>query len=144
MYKNFNAPSGAILAGSREFIKDLYHTRRMFGGGMPQVWPFAVIALQYADSFLENYKLAIKNADQFFGLMKQNSNLKFENIPNGTNVFNFYLQGTDPKKFRSELLINNIVLPAPSENKFSMKLNVTINRKSPEWIAQKFEEALES
>lgn len=142
MYKNFNASSGAILAGSSEFIKDLYHTRRMFGGGMPQVWPFAVIALKYADSFIEYYKLAIQNTDQLFVLLKKNSNLQFENIPNGTNVFNLYLKGTDPEKFRTALLKENIVLPLPKKNKFSMKLNVTINRKSPEWIANKFEEAL--
>ncbi|RLD80647.1 MAG: amino acid lyase, partial [Bacteroidetes bacterium] len=49
MYKNFNAASGAILAGTKEFCKDLYHIRRMFGGGMPQVWPFALVALNYAD-----------------------------------------------------------------------------------------------
>lgn len=142
MYKNFNASSGAILAGSSEFIKDLYHTRRMFGGGMPQVWPFAVIALKYADSFIEYYKLAIQNADQLFVLLKKNSNLQFENIPNGTNVFNLYLKGTDAGKFRSALKKEQIILPAPTGNKFSMKLNVTINRKSPEWIANKFEEAL--
>ncbi|MEA1896596.1 MAG: beta-eliminating lyase-related protein [Bacteroidota bacterium] len=142
MYKDFNAPSGAILAGSREFTKDLYHTRRMFGGGMSQVWTFAVIALKYADSFLENYKLAIQNADQLFSLLNKNSNLQFEHIPNGTNVFNLYIKGTDPKKFRSALLKEQIVLPAPTENKFNMKLNVTVNRKTPEWIAQKFKEAL--
>lgn len=144
MYKNFNAPSGAILAGSREFTKDLYHTRRMFGGGMPQVWPFAAIALKYADSFLENYKLSIQNAEQFFSLLKKNPNLQFERIQHGTNVFNLYLKETDPEKFRSALLKEKIVLPAPTGNKFSMKLNVTINRKTPDWIAEKFEEALES
>ena len=142
MYKDFNAPSGAILAGSREFTKDLYHTRRMFGGGMPQVWPFAVVALKYADSFLENYKLSIQNAEQFFSLLKKNPNLQFERIQHGTNVFNLYLKETDPEKFRSALLKKQIVLPAPTGNKFSMKLNVTINRKTPEWIAEKFEEAL--
>ena len=142
MYKDLNAPSGAILAGSREFTKDLYHTRRMFGGGMPQVWPFAVIALKYADAFLENYKLAIQKSNQLFSLLNKNSKLQFEHILNGTNVFNLYLKGADPEKFRSALLKEQIVLPAPTGNKFSMKINVTINRKTPEWIAQKFVEAI--
>ena len=47
MYKCFNAPSGAILAGTKEFTKKLFHIRRMFGGGLPASWPFAAIALHY-------------------------------------------------------------------------------------------------
>ena len=33
LYKYFNAPSGAILAGPRALLDGMYHTRRMFGGG---------------------------------------------------------------------------------------------------------------
>src|SRR5258708_3806490 len=36
MYKYFNASSGAILAGPKALLADLYHTRRMFGGGLHQ------------------------------------------------------------------------------------------------------------
>ena len=35
MYKYFNAASGAILAGPKALLADLYQTRRMFGGGLP-------------------------------------------------------------------------------------------------------------
>ena len=37
LYKYFNAASGAILAGPRELIDGMYHTRRMFGGGLNHV-----------------------------------------------------------------------------------------------------------
>src|SRR5579862_9474967 len=40
MYKYFNAASGAVLAGPKTLLEGLYHTRRMFGGGLHQVWPF--------------------------------------------------------------------------------------------------------
>ena len=33
LYKCFNAASGAILAGSKNFTANLFHERRMFGGG---------------------------------------------------------------------------------------------------------------
>ena len=36
MYKCFNAPSGAILAGDKKFTEKLFHTRRMFGGRTPK------------------------------------------------------------------------------------------------------------
>ena len=38
LYKYFNAPSGAILAGPRAQLDDLYHERRMFGAGLPAAW----------------------------------------------------------------------------------------------------------
>src|SRR5712691_3626674 len=41
LYKYFNAASGAILAGPKALLGDLFHTRRMFGGGLPHVWPYA-------------------------------------------------------------------------------------------------------
>src|SRR5436190_13616160 len=55
LYKYFNAASGAILAGPREVIEGMYHGRRMFGGGLNTVWPFAVVALHYLDGFSQRY-----------------------------------------------------------------------------------------
>ena len=39
LYKYFNAAGGAILAGPRALLDDIYHTRRMFGGALAQAWP---------------------------------------------------------------------------------------------------------
>lgn len=50
--------AGAVLAGSKEFTRDLFHERRMFGAGIPAVWPFAAVALHYVDSWIEEYKSA--------------------------------------------------------------------------------------
>ncbi len=146
MYKDFNAPSGAILAGTNEFTKDLYHTRRMFGGGMPQVWPFAAIALQYADSFIPEYKKALKNADAFFTLLTKDPAFEIERIPNGTNVYILKIRNTDLQEFRSNLLEKNIALPVPLTNNkgFSIKVNVTLNRKLPEELADIFINARKS
>ena len=56
MWKCFNAPSGAILAGASAFTEGLFHERRMFGGGLPYAWPFAAIALHFVDGFIDDYK----------------------------------------------------------------------------------------
>ena len=146
MYKDFNAPSGAILAGTKEFTKDLYHTRRMFGGGMPQVWPFAAVALQYADTFIPQYKKAVKNAKELFNLLNKNPAFKIEMIPDGTNVFILRVKNINLQKFKSKLLEENIKLPAPlpTNDGFAMKINVSINRKSPGYIADKFKAVLTS
>ena len=51
LYKYFNAPSGAILAGPRNILDDMFHTRRMFGAGLPAAWPFAAIATRFFTGF---------------------------------------------------------------------------------------------
>src|SRR5260370_20566536 len=43
--KYLNAASGAILAGPRALLDDLYHERRMFGGSLPPAWPASPVAL---------------------------------------------------------------------------------------------------
>ena len=102
MYKNFNAASGAILVGSAEFTKDMYHTRRMFGGGMPQSWPFAAIALKYADSFLNEYENALKQFNKLVELLNNIPALNIEKIPNGTNVFKLHVMDSDPMSIEKQ------------------------------------------
>ena len=60
LYKYFNAASGAILAGPKDVIDGMYHGRRMFGGGLNTVWPFALVALHYLSGFEERYRRAVR------------------------------------------------------------------------------------
>src|SRR5258708_26772899 len=59
LYKYFNAASGAILAGPKAVIDGMYHGRRMFGGGLNTVWPFAPVALHSLFGFEEPYSQAV-------------------------------------------------------------------------------------
>jgi threonine aldolase len=52
LWKCFNAASGAMLAGSKEFTEGLFHVRRMFGGSLPQAWPLIAVAARYAENYL--------------------------------------------------------------------------------------------
>jgi threonine aldolase len=49
MYKYFNAGSGAILAGPKNLLENLFHARRMFGNGLCQLGPFAAVGLHFFD-----------------------------------------------------------------------------------------------
>jgi threonine aldolase len=144
LYKNFNAASGAVLAGTKEFTKDLYHTRRMFGGGMPQVWPFAAVANHYLDSFLDDYSKSLEQAEMLFKLLGENQAFKVEKIPNGTNVFKLHVQTTDRNQFHERLKSSNIILPSPANDfeGFRIKINPTILRSTPDEIAKGFIDAL--
>jgi threonine aldolase len=145
LYKAFNAASGAILAGTKEFTQDLFHLRRMFGGGMPQVWPFAAVALHYAKSFIGDYTKALENAERFFELLGTNEAFLIEKLSNGTNIFKLDVKGVDLQKFRQKLRQKNIHIPPPlrDESGFFMKTNATLNRISPEELAKYFIGALQ-
>ena len=111
LWKYFNAGSGAILAGSRELIDPLYHTRRMFGGGLPGAWPFAAVALHYFEGFEAGYREAIRTADAFFSLLKQSAAFDVVKMPNGSNIFRLVVKGTEPETFRANLRAKGVALP---------------------------------
>jgi threonine aldolase len=145
MYKDFNAASGAILAGPTDFTKDLYHTRRMFGGGMPQVWPFAAVALHYTGTFLPEYRKAMERANHLITLLSADEHFRIERIPNGTNVFLLHISGINPIKYREALLKKNIELPPPAQDftGFALKINTTLLRANPEDVAGRMTEGME-
>ena len=143
MYKCFNAPSGAILAGDKKFTESLFHERRMFGGGMPAAWPFAAVALYYADGFMKDYKMAWMNAQKFFSLIKKEERFTISELENGTHVVRQDVKGKNLIRFKDSLSKNNIQLHAPVENGFFLKVNPTINRIQPEALAEIFLKSLQ-
>lgn len=142
LYKNFNAASGAILLGDKKSITGLYHERRMFGGGMPQVWPFASIALYYSRRFKSDYRSALGVFKHFSKILKNSGKFHIKIFEDGTNVF--LLKPLIPystfSQFRNNLLKMNIhIPPADNEKKiFILKINPTLNRISPSELADKF------
>lgn len=142
MYKCFNAPSGAILAGTKQFTESLFHERRMFGGGLSAAWPFAAIALHYADSFMDDYKTAWLNAQKLFSILKKEERFTITEWEDGTHVVRLDIKVKDARRFRDSLAKKNIQLNEPVENGFFLKINPTINRIQPEALAELFLDAI--
>ena len=141
LYKDFNAASGAILAGTEEFCKDLYHTRRMFGGGMPNAWPFAAVALEYIDSFLDDYHKSQHEAKKLFAGLE--SQFKFEKIINGSNVMRLHVLNGEPESIQAKLRDKNIMLNNPTADfkGFYIKINPSLLRVDTKKLIQYFKEA---
>ena len=141
LYKDFNAASGAILAGTEEFCKDLFHTRRMFGGGMPNAWPFAAVALEYIDSFLDDYHKSQHEAKKLFAGLE--SQFKFEKIINGSNVMRLHVLKGEPNAIQVKLRDKNIMLNNPTIDfkGFYIKINPSLLRVDTKKLIQYFMEA---
>jgi threonine aldolase len=142
MYKYFNAASGAVLAGPKPLLAGLYHTRRMFGGGLPQVWPFAAVALHYMDGFEQRFRTAMETADSVIATLRKDANFELERIPSGTNVFRMRLTAVNAPVYLSRLEAAGISARVPTGDWITVQVNETWARLPAAEIAARFRKAL--
>jgi threonine aldolase len=142
MYKYFNAASGAVLAGPKALLADLYQTRRMFGGGMHRSWPFAAVALHYFDGFVERFGAGVAASEQVIAALGNDPRFAIERIPNGTNIFRLRVQNGNAAAYRQRLETAGINTLAPVEDWFAIQVNETWTRLPADAIAARFRQAL--
>src|SRR6202030_2798566 len=101
-------------------LADLYHTRRMFGGGLQQVWPFAAVALHYVEGFEQRFKTAVDHAERVIATLKSDNNFEIVRIPNGTNIFRMrVLYSATPPVYLDRLEAGGIGARAPAGDWFT-------------------------
>jgi threonine aldolase len=138
LYKYFNAASGAVLAGPRALLDDLFHTRRMFGGGLYHAWPFAAVALHYLPGFEERFARAIRVSEEFRRELARVEGLTVEPIAGGTNLFRLRV-ARDAPGLRARLAEHGVLLPAPSaDGVFLLAVNETWNRTTGSDLTEAF------
>ena len=143
LYKYFNAASGAILAGPRALLQDLFHTRRMFGGGLYQAWPFAAVALHYADGFADRLRRSIPIAESLIDGLQRIDGVTIRRIAGGTNLFGIQVPAARAAGLRERLAADGIRLGAPSATGgFTIAVNETIARRSAPALIEAFTRAL--
>jgi len=135
LYKCYSAPAGAILAGPANIIDDLFHTRRMFGGGLLAVWPYAAIALHHFENFAEDSKQVFAMAEAFFKKLADDGRCEVTRIASGTNGFHLKPATTDPANWRAKLKTQNIELPEPINGSFPCRMNPTWLRTTADELA---------
>ena len=146
LYKYFNAPSGAILAGPSALLDQMFHVRRMFGAGLAKVWPFAAIALHYFQGFPERYARAVGVAREWTQLVGDHEAFSTEPIPAGTNLFLLKVHHADLNAFRDRLARQHVRLPAPlaDGSGFRLGVNETWGRTTASDLAAMFVQAAET
>jgi threonine aldolase len=144
MWKYFNAPAGAILAGPHALLDDLLHPRRMFGGALPGAWPLAAMALHFLDGFEDRFALGVARGREFKSALNRVSGLRVEEIPDGSNLFMLRVDAGDPARMRKFLLERGVELPAPSPNfrGFVLVVNETLARRPVAETVRAFGEAV--
>jgi len=149
LYKYFNAGAGAVLAGPRKLIDNLYHQRRMFGGSLRQAWPYAAVALHYLDGFGERFERAATAAETLFEALGRHPGCEIRRPAAATNVTRLRVFGADAASLPERLLARGIAIrPAVQVGRasaaFELFTNETIVRRPTREIAERFAEALGS
>ena len=142
MYKYFNAASGAILAGPRALLADLFQTRRMFGAGLPASWPFAVVALHYLAGFEQRFRSSVETAGRVIATLRADANFGVEPVPNGTNIFRLRVFNINAPVYKLRLEDTGISVPDPVGDWFAIQVNETWNRFPAAEISARFRQAL--
>jgi len=145
LYKYFNAASGAILAGPRTLLNDMYHVRRMFGAGLPEAWPFASIARHYLPGFIERFRRAVAISESWIERITRHDAFSIDRIPSGTNLFLLRVDHPDLQRFRKRLDEVGVDLAVPRRDgrSFLLSVNETWNQTTAEALADTFVGALE-
>jgi threonine aldolase len=131
LYKYFNAASGAVLAGPRRLLDGMYHDRRMFGGGLNMVWPFALVALHYMRGFGDRYRTAVQTSESLVRGLGAHDSFSVERVPSGTNLFRLRVRGVEAGAFRERLAAQGVMLSPANQGTFVIGVNETLNRIKP-------------
>jgi threonine aldolase len=142
LYKGLNGASGAILAGPKDVLDEMYHVRRMFGAGLPAAWPFAAIPLAELPEFQSRLQEAIAVSEAFLQILEADGRVSVERVVDGTNVVQ--LGNIESDSLHERLRNAGILIRRVDRQR--RKLTVTVNeswRERPaEELARHFLEAL--
>lgn len=142
LWKYFNAGQGAILAGPKRLLADMFHVRRMFGGNLAVGWPAALVSRHYQDGFLDRLKAAVRVSEDLYAGLARHPRVAIERIPDGTNLARLTLKG-DAAAFRARLREAGIQMPAASpQGQVTLGVNETWNRRTSADLLKAFEQAL--
>ena len=145
LYKYFGAPFGAILAGTSDFTRDLYHERRMFGGGLSSSFLAAALALKGSEGFEARFAAAMERAADLFAQINDLQGIAIERLPHGSNIFPATLAtNVDPKEFTASLCQRSVFVYADEDDpsRVPLTVNPTILRRSTDELLDAFREAL--
>lgn len=145
LYKYFGAPFGAILAGPSTYLDGLYHTRRMFGGGLASASLAAALALHGMEGFVERFRAAMAQGTELIEHLNTLEGITVGRFPHGSNIFPVTLDpGFDVERFLATLRRHWVFLYPDEESPGHLHLtvNTTLLRRSNEDLLAAFAHAL--
>lgn len=143
MYKYFNAPFGAVLAGPAATIDRISTLRHIFGSMIYHGWEPAAIALHYYDGFRDRYQTAQRSGETLLKLLETKGKIHVERIRNGSNLFGIRLAAGTTGALQRRLAQSGIFIRGAQDSPETIiQINETLTRRPPEEIAEEFVRAM--
>jgi threonine aldolase len=143
LYKYFNAPFGAILAGPAALLKTIGGLRHPFGSQLYHAWEPAAIALHYLDGFTARYRAAVQNGETLCAMLTAQEKCKVERIDHGSNIVRLKLSTVTADILQERLArVGVMVRGQKNSQQVTLQINETLSRRPAEEIAQEFSRAL--
>jgi threonine aldolase len=147
LYKYFGAPYGGVLAGDAGLIDGMFHTRRMFGGGLASSYFAAALALQGAEGFEERFAAALQQGRDLVQRLNSLPGVEIREFDHGSNIFPLTFSPDVDTERMLETLARNQVFLYPDEGTdriTRLTVNTTILKQSNDAIMEAFASALRS
>ena len=145
LYKYFGAPYGAILAGDSALIEGMFHTRRMFGGGLASSYLAAGLALKGTEGFEERFGAAMAKGRDLIQRLNSLPKIEIKEFEHGSNIFPLTIApNVDTESVLASLSRSQVFLyPDEGTDRITrLTVNTTILRQSNDAIVEAFEAAL--
>ncbi len=91
LYKYLNAAGGAMLCGDSEFIDQLSHQIKIFGGTCYQTWTNTAIAFHYLDDIENRWAKVVQKAKNLIDQLNKLDGISIQPLTNGTNIYDMTL-----------------------------------------------------
>ena len=145
LWKYFGAPFGAILAGTEEFCKGLFHERRMFGGSLPSAGLAATLAMDGAKNFQGFFKESLDRSRELFKFIDLIDGIDVLPYENGTNQFKVLInESISAIDLKLSLANSDIFVSTETllEQDFDITINTTLLRQPLSKIQSSLERSL--
>ena len=142
LYKYLTAPFGAVLLGPADRLEGLFHDRRRFGGGMWQMWPGAILALDALGRQQAEWHEARTAGDKVFEAL-ETLGVSVDRFALGSNGVSVTL-GTDSQDIAKRAQAHGLKLAPAADGKIVLKVNHSWTRDDPTAIAQRLFDLLDA
>jgi threonine aldolase len=144
LWKCFSSGGGAVLAGPKALLADMFQLRRMFGGALWNAWPYAAVASHQAEGYLERLTAAVRVSEALIALLSADARFGVERVPGGTSLFRLTPKTPDLAAFRQRLAARGIAVGPADGAGFWLKVNETLQGASAQALAGAFRACLSS
>jgi threonine aldolase len=138
LYKYLGAPFGSVLAGPAAKLEGQFHERRRLGGGLYQMWPAALLALDALPRQAERWRRARVAGTAVLAAFEA-AGIPVRRFADGSNAVRIAAgrAAATAEAVRTQTAASRLKLPVAQGGELLVKINETWDADTPDAIARR-------